>query len=90
MLPKIKNVKVLPNYVLELIYENNTVKYFSVEPYLNYTVYKPLADIDFLKTVIVKYNNLVWGKEEDIDFDPYTLFTESKKVNEYFLAGTNL
>lgn len=89
MLPKILSVKVLPNYFLEINYDKNIIKYFSVYPYLNYTVYKPLADINFFNSVIVKYNTLVWGKEEDIDFDPYTLFTESIEENEYYIANSN-
>jgi hypothetical protein len=50
MLPKIKSVKPLPNYILEVKFEPSVQKQFSVLPYLKYTVYNPLADISFFNT----------------------------------------
>jgi Protein of unknown function (DUF2442) len=76
MLPKVKSVKALPNYLLEVEFDDGVLKSFSVVPYLDYTVYKPLKITSFFKTVTVKYNTVIWGKEEEIDFDPYTIYTE--------------
>ncbi len=78
MLPKIIAVKPKPNYILEVLFENSEKRLFSVAPYLKYTVYKPLENLSFFNNVMVKYGTLVWGKEEIIDFDPYTIYSEGK------------
>ena len=78
MLPKIISVKPKPNYVLEVLFENSEKREFSVAPYLKYTVYKPLENISFFNNVVVKYGTIVWGKEELIDFDPFTIYSEGK------------
>ena len=81
MLPKIVKVLPKPNYVLEVVFENSEKREFSVAPYFKYTVYKPLEDISFFNNVFVKYGTLVWGNEENIDFDPFTIYQEGKKIN---------
>ncbi len=78
MLPKIINVIPKPNYVLEVVFENFEKREFSVAPYFKYTVYKPLEDVTFFNNVMVKYGTIVWGKDELIDFDPYTIYQEGK------------
>lgn len=78
MLPKIVNVFPKPDYILEVEFENSEIREFSVKPYFKYTVYKPLENINFFNKVTVKYGTLVWGKEELIDFDPYTIYQDGK------------
>jgi hypothetical protein len=80
MLPKVKSAKALSNFILEVEFDDGVFKSFSVEPYLDYTVYKPLKVVSFFKTVAVKYGTVIWGKEEEIDFDPYTIYTEGKTL----------
>lgn len=76
MLPKIINVVPKPNYVLEVLFENSEKRAFSVAPYFKYTVYKPLENFNFFNDVAVKYGTIVWGKDELIDFDPFTIYQE--------------
>lgn len=78
MLPKIIFAKALPEQVLEIKFQDGVLKHFSVVPYLKYTVYKPLQNQSFFETVAVKYDTVVWGKDEEIDFDPYTVYSEGK------------
>ena len=78
MLPKIIGVIPKPNYVLEVLFENSEKREFSVTPYFQYTVYKPLENISFFNNVVVKYGTVVWGKDELIDFDPFTVYQEGK------------
>ena len=80
MLPQIKSVKPLPNFILEVEFEPKVHKHFSVLPYLKYPVYKPLADVSFFNTVFVKYDTVVWGKNEEIDFDPFTVYSEGVTI----------
>ncbi len=78
MLPKIIDVKSKPNYVLEVVFDNLEKREFSIVPYFKYSVYKPLQNIVFFNQVIVKYGTVVWGQEELIDFDPFTIYQEGK------------
>ncbi len=80
MFPKIISAIPKSNYTLEIEFENKIWKEFSVVPYLDYPVFQPLKDISFFNQVIVKYDTVVWGKDEIIDFDPYTLWTESVEI----------
>ncbi len=80
MLPKIINVKPLPDYVLEVEFSDGNCKQFSVVPYLGYPVYEPLKNKNFFKTVTVKHGTVIWGKQEDIDFDPFTIYSEGKTL----------
>ena len=81
MFPKIITAIPKPNYKLEIEFDNKIWKEFSVLPYLNYPVFEPLKDTSFFNKVIVKYDTVVWGKEEIIDFDPFTLWTESTEIS---------
>jgi len=87
MLPKIITAIPKPDYKLELEFDNKIWKEFSVMPYLIYPVFQPLKDTSFFNQVIVKYDTVVWGKEEIIDFDPYTLWTESIEISKNSLAS---
>lgn len=82
MLPKITTAIPKPDYKLEIEFDNKIWKEFSVLPYLNYPVFQPLKDTSFFNKVIVKYDTVVWGKEEIIDFDPFTLWTESIEISK--------
>jgi len=87
MFPKIINAIPKPGYKLELEFENKIWKEFSVVPYLNFPVFQPLKDTSFFNQVLVKYDTVVWGKEEIIDFDPYTLWTESIEISKNSIAS---
>lgn len=80
MLPKITNVIPQDNHLIKIQFDNKIWKQFSVAPYLNYPVFKPLQNNDFFKKAKVKYDTIVWGQDDDIDFDPYTLWSESVEI----------
>jgi hypothetical protein len=80
MLPKIINAIPEENHIIKIQFDNKIWKRFSVEPYLNYPVFQVLKNDIFFKNVIVKYGTVVWGKEEEIDFDPYTLWSEGIEI----------
>lgn len=77
MIPKLTNAIPKPNFILNLEFDNTIWKSFSVAPYFKYPVFKPLEDELFFKNLKIMHNIVVWGHDEDIDFDPYTLWTES-------------
>jgi Protein of unknown function (DUF2442) len=76
MNPRVKNVKAIDNYILEIEFANNETKLFDVSPYLNYPIYESLKDVVFFSTARVSLGTVVWN--DDIDFCPDTLFLESK------------
>ncbi len=78
MNPQVKEVKVLDNYTLELIFDNGEIGRFSMQPYLDYPVYEPLRDYNFFKTARVGMGIVSWG--EDIDMSPDTLYLDSRMV----------
>ncbi len=81
MIPKLTNAIAQNNFKLKLEFDYKIWKEFSVEPYLQYPVFKPLSDELFFEKLQVKYNTVVWGKDEEIDFDPYTLWIESQLID---------
>lgn len=82
MFPKIINAIPKADYKLELEFDNKIWKEFSVIPYLNYPVFQPLQNISFFNQVVVKYDTVVWGKDEIIDFDPFTLWIEGIEMSK--------
>ena len=82
MFPKIITAIPKQDYKLLLEFENKVWKEFSVVPYLNFPVFHPLKDNAFFNQVMVKYDTVVWGKDEIIDFDPFTLWTESVEIKK--------
>ena len=87
MFPKIITAIPKPGYKLQLEFDNKIWKEFSVLPYLNYPVFQPLKDISFFNNVVVKYDTVIWGREEIIDFDPFTLWTESIEISRNSIAS---
>ncbi|MDB5229941.1 MAG: hypothetical protein JWN76_746 [Chitinophagaceae bacterium] len=80
MNPDIKQVHVTKEKKLLLIFENGEIKFFDLNPYLKYRVYKPLADEQFLKKAYVFNGTVCWNDE--IDFAPDTLYLESEYTKE--------
>jgi len=76
MNPRVKTVEYKSKYNLILTFENKEVKEFNLSPYLHYPVYELLNDETFCSKVRVFNGTVVW--DEIIDFDPDTLYLESK------------
>jgi Protein of unknown function (DUF2442) len=78
MNPRVKEVKYEPHYKLVLIFLNNEVKEFNFSGYLDYPVYTPLKDELFCHKARVVNGTVAW--DDEIDFDPDTLYLESKSL----------
>lgn len=78
MNPRVKELKVLDDYLLELVFTNGERGIFSVGPYLDYPVYQPLRNYDLFKTARVTFGFVSWGN--DIDMSPDNLYLESQKL----------
>jgi hypothetical protein len=77
MIPQLTKAIPESNFSVKLAFEHKIWKSFSVIPYFNYPVFKPLLNELFFRNFKLKHNTLVWGQDEMIDFEPYTLWTES-------------
>lgn len=45
------SVKALDNYILEIMLDTGKVKYFNMQPYLDYPIFAHLKNVDIFKTV---------------------------------------
>ena len=82
MNPRVIAVKYESKYKTILTFSNKEVKEFNVSAYLNYPVYSPLKDENFCQKVQVYNGTVIWN--DMIDFDPDTLYIESKQLAVVF------
>lgn len=78
MNPRVKSVKYESPYKLILGFDNNETREFDLVPYLQYQVYKKLTDERVCSSVSVFNGTVIW--DDDTDFDPDTLYLESKML----------
>jgi hypothetical protein len=78
MNPRVRSVKVLEDYMLELEFDNGETGHFSMKPYLAYPVYQPLKDYSLFRQAKATMGFVSWN--EDIDMSPDTLYIDSKKI----------
>ena len=80
MNPRAKKVKYKSPYRLEVVFSNNELRHFDLQPYLIYPVYSKLKDEAYCNKVKVKDGIVVW--DEEVDMDPDRLYLESKIVSD--------
>ena len=78
MNPRVTSVKVLEDYILELKFGNGEIGHFSMQPYLDYPVYRPLKDYTLFNKARATMGFISWN--QDIDMSPDTLYLESKII----------
>lgn len=76
MNPRVEKVKYESKYKLILTFTNGEVKEFDFSSYLKYPVYEVLKEEVFCKKVKPFNGTAVW--DDIVDFDPDTLYLESK------------
>lgn len=75
---KVIEVAVLPNYKLELVFENAEKRIFDVSPYLGFGIFAELKDENYFKNISLKYDSVAWQNGQD--FSPETLYIKSSKI----------
>ena len=78
MNPRVKNVTYESPYKLVLTFTNNEQKLFDFTEYLSYPIYESLKNELLCSQAKVMTGTVVWN--EDVDFDPDTLYLESKSL----------
>lgn len=76
----IVDVKPLKNYRLLLTFENNEQRIFDVTFFLDKGKFKELKDISLFNSVRTCFDTIQW--ENELDFDPEFLYSESISVNK--------
>ncbi|MDR0638921.1 MAG: DUF2442 domain-containing protein [Spirochaetaceae bacterium] len=73
-------VKPLKNYNIELTFENNEVKIFNMESYLDTGMFQKLKDKNLFNQVRVSFDSIEWPG--GIDLDPEIVYEKSSAKNE--------
>lgn len=76
MRPKAIDVKVLKDYKLEILFDNNEKKIFDVKPYFKFKIFKELKDINKFNKVKISGLSIEWDNGADIC--PDELYNNSK------------
>lgn len=77
--PRIKDVEVLDNYVLKIIYVNGEKKIFDMKKELKHKYFEKLNNIGYFRLVKNAGVTLEWPNGEDID--PNKLYQNSTLIN---------
>ena len=64
--PTVTEVKALPDFFLELTFDNNEVRVFDVKPYIRGSWFGMLNDTNYFKTVRANGFTVEWAEGQDI------------------------
>lgn len=78
MNPRVTAVEYKSKHKLVVTFENSEKKQFDLSPYLHYPVFEPLKEESNCRNVKVYNGTVIW--ENNIDFDPDTLYLEGKTL----------
>jgi len=76
MNPRVKNVRPLDNYELEVSFENGESRRFDVKPYLGRGIFVRLRDLALFRGVRVIAGSIEWPGGLDLSYD--TLYVDGK------------
>ena len=78
MNPRVKNVSVLNDYKLSLIFTNGDVGIYDCSDLLNFGVFKEFRNYGYFQLAKVEDGTVTWPHEQDIC--PDTLYLDSIKI----------
>lgn len=77
MNPRVKSVKPLSGYRLEIVFNNGETGVYDCQPLLDFGVFTELRDETYFSQVRADLGTVVWPHEQDIC--PDTLYLDSKR-----------
>jgi hypothetical protein len=80
--PIVQSATALPDYQVELLFDNGEKRLFDMTPYLNFGVFAELEDQELFKTVRVVFDSIEWANGADLC--PEALYDKSLP------AGSNM
>ncbi len=78
MNPRVKSVKPIEDYKLDIVFDSNEEKIFDCSHLLDFGVFKELKDKAYFDKVQCKSGTVAWPHNQDIC--PDTLYLKSKKI----------
>jgi hypothetical protein len=75
---KVIVVKPLENYILQLEFDSNEIRFFDVKPYLNKGIFSDLKDENYFRNVRTNFGSITWKNGQD--FSPETLYLKSSSL----------
>jgi Protein of unknown function (DUF2442) len=79
MTPDVIQVTALPNYKLQIQFENGELKVFDMAAYLRYQAFSSLRESNVFMQAKVSNGTVGWT--EEIDISPDTLYVKGKSIN---------
>jgi len=76
MNPRLTRVKALPNYVLQVEFQNGECGQFDVKPYLEIGIFRQLKEKGYFSRARVSLGTVNWPNGQD--FCPDTLYENSR------------
>lgn len=77
MNPRVKAVRALSDYRLELVFTNGETGRYDCRPLLDFGVFRELRDADYFRRARVEAGTVAWPNQQDIC--PDTLYQDSQK-----------
>lgn len=78
MSPRVRAVRALDDYELEIDFDNGEVRRFDVKPYLGRGVFVRLRDTDAFCDVRAVAGSIEWGNGLDLSYD--TVYIEGRPM----------
>ena len=80
MNPRVQKVECKHGNHLIVTFSNGQIKLFDMQPYFDYPVFNDLKNTGFFNKAYVLHGTVAWNNE--IDFDPDTLYIEGKTLDK--------
>lgn len=78
MRPKAIDVKILDDYKLEILFDNNEKRIFDIKPYFKFKIFQELKDYERFKMVKIAGLSIEW--ENGADICPDELYNNSTPI----------
>jgi hypothetical protein len=80
MNPRVKSVRALDDYQLEVSFDNGELRIFDVKPYLSRGIFVRLRDRSLFEAVCMVAGSVEWPGGLDLSYD--TIYLESQPITE--------
>jgi len=78
MIPRVKTVKPMDNFILHIWFTNGEERLFDVKPYLNLGIFSELKELSMFNTVRPDGLSIEWANEASLS--PDTIYCSSVKI----------
>ena len=83
---KVISVKANDDFTLDLQFNDGASKRFDMKPYLDFSVFRELQNIESFKQIKIALGTVQWRNEQDIS--PETLYLEGIEIEQKETVST--